>query len=124
MVLVDTSVWIRFLAGKEPYATTLADLLGRDEVAGHEMVFGQLLIGDRGGRLKLLDSYLKMHQAQAIPHGEIVDFVRARKLFGLGVGWIDVHILASAVVNRMQIWTADPRFAAAAKDLHLAFDGT
>jgi predicted nucleic acid-binding protein len=124
MVLVDTSVWIRFLTGKESYATNLAALLSRDEVAGHEMVFGELLIGDRGGRRKLLDSYLKMHQAPTVPHSEVVDFVRARKLFGLGVGWIDVHILASAVVSRMQIWTADPRFAVAAKDLHVAFDGT
>jgi predicted nucleic acid-binding protein len=124
MVLVDTSVWIRFLAGKEPYATTLADLLGRDEVAGHEMIFGELLIGDRGGRLKLLQSYPQMHQAPTVRHDEVVDFVRARKLFGLGVGWIDVHILASAVVSRMQIWTADPRFAGAAEDLQVAFEGT
>jgi hypothetical protein len=49
MVLVDTSVWIRFLAGREPYATELDSLLERDEVAGHELVFGELLIGDKGG---------------------------------------------------------------------------
>jgi predicted nucleic acid-binding protein len=124
MVLVDTSVWIRFLAGKEPFATTLSDLLSRDQVAGHEMIFGELLIGDRGGRLKLLESYVKIHQAPTVPHGEVLEFVRARKLFGLGVGWIDVHVLASAVVSRMQIWTADPRFAGAAEDLQVAFDAT
>lgn len=50
MVLVDTSVWIRFLTGREPYATELDSLLERDEVAGHELVFGELLIGDKGGR--------------------------------------------------------------------------
>lgn len=48
MVLVDTSVWIRFLTGREPYATELDSLLERDEVAGHELVFGELLIGDKG----------------------------------------------------------------------------
>jgi predicted nucleic acid-binding protein len=49
MVLVDTSVWIRFLAGREPFASGLDEVLGRDEVVGHEMVFGELLIGDVGG---------------------------------------------------------------------------
>ena len=57
MVLVDTSVWIRFLTGREPYATELDSLLESDEVAGHELVFGELLIGDQGGRRKLLDAY-------------------------------------------------------------------
>ena len=47
MVLVDTSIWIRFLANKQPYAGGLERLLDRDEVSGHELVFGELLIGDK-----------------------------------------------------------------------------
>ena len=50
MVLVDTSIWIRFLAGTEPYAGELDRLLADDEVLGHDFVYGELLIGDRGGR--------------------------------------------------------------------------
>lgn len=50
MVLVDTSVWIRFLAGHEPFAAGLDCLLEHDEAVGHELVYGELLIGDRGGR--------------------------------------------------------------------------
>jgi predicted nucleic acid-binding protein len=42
MVLVDTSVWIRFLAGRSPYAAELDRLLGLDEVTGHELVYGEL----------------------------------------------------------------------------------
>jgi predicted nucleic acid-binding protein len=90
MVLVDTSVWIRFLMGREPYAAGLDELLSRDDVVGHEMVFGELLIGDRGGRLKLLESYGLMRQAMTVPHGEVVEFVRERRLRGRGVGWIDM----------------------------------
>ena len=48
-VLVDTSVWIRFLSNRTPYASNLDDLLSRDEVAGHDFVYGELLIGDKGG---------------------------------------------------------------------------
>lgn len=47
MVLVDTSVWIRFLANRAPYAAGLDRLLALDDVAGHELIYGELLIGDR-----------------------------------------------------------------------------
>ena len=124
MVLVDTSVWIRFLAGREPYATGLDELLGRDEVAGHEMVFGELLIGDRGGRIGLLGSFALMQQAATIPHDEVVEFVRARRLSGRGVGWIDIHLLASALVGQLVLWTADQHLAAVAKELRIAFRGS
>ena len=121
MVLVDTSVWIRFLTGREPYATELDSLLERDEVAGHELVFGELLIGDKGGRRKLLDAYEQMHQANPVPHGDVVTFVRERRLHGQAAGWIDVHLLASAIVDRYRLWTADPRLAALAEKFDLSY---
>jgi len=121
MVLVDTSVWIRFLANRAPYAIELDRLLGLDEVTGHELVYGELLIGDRGGRGKLLAAYEHMHQASVVPHPDVVAFVRHRNLHGRGVGWIDIHLLASAIVGRLQLWTADPRFAAVARDLGIAY---
>ena len=49
-ILVDTSVWIRFLANRAPYAAELERLLSRDEVCAHDFVYGELLIGDVGGR--------------------------------------------------------------------------
>jgi predicted nucleic acid-binding protein len=113
-------VWIRFLTGTEPFATGLDELLARDDVAGHEVVFGELLIGDRGGRVKLLAAYSQMYQAPIVPHGDVVEFVRSRKLHGRGVGWVDVHVLASAVVGNLQLWTADPRFATIAAELQVA----
>ncbi len=122
MVLVDTSVWIRFLASRAPYALELDRLLGLDEVAGHELVYGELLIGDPGGRSKLLAAYEQMHQASTVPHREVVAFVRDRHLYGRGVGWIDMHLLASAIVGRLQLWTVDPRFVAVAQGLGVAYE--
>ena len=122
MVLVDTSVWIRFLANRAPYATELDKLLGLDEVVGHELVYGELLIGDRGGRKRLLAAYEWIHQASIVPHRDVVAFVRDRDLHGRGVGWIDVHLLASAIVGRLRLWTADPRFAALAGELGVAYE--
>jgi predicted nucleic acid-binding protein len=121
MVLVDTSVWIRFLANRAPCAIELDRLLGLEEVAGHELVYGELLIGDRGGRRKFLAAYERMHQAPLVSHGDVVAFVRDRGLHGRGVGWIDVHLLASAILGRWQLWTVDPRFAAVAKELRVAY---
>lgn len=121
MILVDTSVWIRALASRAPYAAHLAALLEREEVAGHELVYGELLIGDRGGRAKLLRSYEQMQQAATVPHPEVVAFVRARGLHGRGVGWIDIHLLASAIVEQYPLWTADPRLLALAEELRVAY---
>jgi predicted nucleic acid-binding protein len=122
IVLVDTSVWIRFLANREPYAAELDRLLGRDEVSGHDFVLGELLVGDKGGRRQLLADYEQMHQAPVIPHREVVAFVRLRRLNGRGVGWIDAHLLASALVGRLRLWTADPRLATLATDLSVAYE--
>ena len=121
MVLVDTSVWIRSLANRAPYTAELARLLGLNEVAGHELVYGELLIGDRGGRGKLLTAYERMHQASLIPHRDVAAFVRDRRLYGRGIGWIDVHLLASAIVGRLQVWTVDSGFSAVAKELGIAY---
>jgi hypothetical protein len=121
-VLVDTSVWIRFLASRAPYAADLDDLLSRDEVSGHDFVYGELLIGDKGGRKKLLADYERMHQAPVVSHAEVVAFVRDRRLHGRGIGWIDAHLLASALVGRLRLWTIDPALAALAKELGVAHE--
>jgi predicted nucleic acid-binding protein len=121
-VLVDTSVWIRFLSNRAPYAAELDGLLSRDEVNGHDFVYGELLIGDKGGRKELLANYERMDQAPVVPHAEVVAFVRHRKLHGRGIGWIDAHLLASALVGRLKLWTTDPALAALAKELGIAYE--
>jgi predicted nucleic acid-binding protein len=122
MVLVDTSIWIRFLTNQAPYVEELDRLLALDEVAGHELVYGELLIGDRGGRRKFLTTYERIDQARRVPHHDVVEFVRTRNLQGRGVGWIDIHLLASAIVGRFHLWTADSRLSAIATELGVAYD--
>ena len=121
-ILVDTSVWIRFLSNRAPYAAGLDRLLSRDEVSGHDFVYGELLIGDKGGRKELLVNYERMDQAPLVPHTDIVAFVRDRKLHGRGIGWIDAHLLASALVGRLRLWTTDPPLAMLAKELGIAYE--
>lgn len=121
MVLVDTSVWIRFLANREPYAAELGRLLESDEVAGHDLIYGELLIGDSGGREQLLHAYEMMHRAPAIRHSAVVSFVGARQLHGSGIGWIDAHLLASALVAHIPLWTADAKLAKLARTLEVDY---
>jgi predicted nucleic acid-binding protein len=120
-VLVDTSVWIRFLSNRAPFGAELDRLLADDAVAGHEFVYGELLVGDRGGRERLLSHYERMEQVKAVPHSDVVAFVRARKFHGRAIGWIDAHLLASALVGGVQLWTADGPLAAIADELGIAY---
>src|SRR6187549_2212463 len=94
-VLVDTSVWIRFLANRAPYAAALADLLA---------------------------DYDRMDRAPLVSHAEVVAFVRERKLNGRGIGWVDAHLLASALVGQVKLWTADSPLAAMATELGIAYE--
>jgi predicted nucleic acid-binding protein len=121
MVLVDTSIWIRFLRNQTPYVAELKRLLDLNEVAGHELIYGELLIGDHGGRTTLLNEYSRMDRVETIAHGEVVAFVRTRRLFSRGVGWIDIHLLASALVGRVTLWTADAGLFTLASELGIAY---
>ena len=121
MVLVDTSVWIRFLAGRRPEAPALDRLLADEDVAGHDLVYGELLIGDTGGRRDLLEAYARISRARTLVHDEVLELVRSRRIHGRGVGWIDAHQLASALVERWPLWTMDAPLAAVATELGVAW---
>jgi len=122
MVVVDTSVWIRALARREPYRSELDRLLALDRVVGHELIYGELLIGDPNGRESVLEAYEQIPHAPVVPHGEVVAIVRSREVYGRGIGWIDAHLLASALVDRTPLWTADARLSAVARDLEIAYE--
>lgn len=120
--MVDTSVWIRFLGNRAPYAIELDGPLGRDEVSGHDYVYGELLIGDRSGRRALLANYEHMDQAPLVPHSEVVILVRDRKPSDRGIGWIDAHLPASALMGRLRLWTVDSSLATVATELGIAYE--
>ena len=51
-----------------------------------------------------------------------MEFVITRNFYGRGVGWIDIQVLASALVGGVSLWTADSRLAAMAEELGIAYD--
>ncbi len=120
MILVDTSVWIDHLrTGDE----RLADLLNRCQVVMHPFVIGELACGNlrkRGEVLRLLND---LPQATVASQDEVLHLIKHKKLMGLGIGFIDAHLLASAALtDAAVIWTRDKRLQKAAAKLKLAVD--
>ena len=87
----------------------------------HDLVYGELLIGDSGGRARFLGEYSLMQRTMTVPHDEAVLLARHRKLYGRGLSWVDVHLLASALAEGHQLYTADDALADAARELGIAY---
>lgn len=111
MILVDTSVWIaHFRKG----SSRLGELLGQALVMVHPFVIGELACGNLRNRARILSDLEALPSAVSATHEEVMRLVEDRKLWGLGIGWIDVHLLASALLSDCQFWTLDGRLARAA----------
>ncbi|HTW37196.1 MAG TPA: PIN domain-containing protein [Steroidobacteraceae bacterium] len=116
LMLVDTSVWVDHLRRGN---ATLVDLLEQTQVWTHSFVVGELVCGDLAQRAKILGLLAALPHVPVAGHDEALTFVEAHRLMGRGLGWIDVHLLASAKLAKLPFWTMDERLAAAATDLHL-----
>lgn len=111
MILVDTSVWIaHFRKG----GSRLAELLGEAAVLVHPFVVGELACGNLRNRAGILSDLEVLPSAVSATHEEVIRLVEDRKLWGLGIGWIDAHLLASALLSDCQLWTMDKRLVRAA----------
>jgi len=106
VILADTSVWIDFLAGREP-VMALRDLLAADEVACHPAVRGEIALGSIGNRTEILRLLAHLPQAPVVADAEVLELVDAKKLYATGIGWVDAHLLASALAGRLMLWTRD-----------------
>ncbi len=115
MILVDTSVWIDHLRAKDQ---TLAHLLESGRVVSHPMVIGELACGNLSNRSLLLDLWQDLPQAKVVGHDEALFFLNNKQLMGKGIGWVDVHLLASVFLTPdVQLWTRDKRLASIAHAL-------
>lgn len=114
MVLVDTSVWVLHL--REAH-TGLVRLLDEGEVACHPFIVGELACGNLKNRTLILSLLEALPMAIAAEHEEVLAFTESHHLMGMGLGYIDVHLLASAVLSRLPLWTLDKRLEHAAGTL-------
>ena len=118
MLLVDTSVWIDHLRKRDD---DLARLLGGNRVLSHPLIVGELAMGNIQGREMVLSTLQDLPQAAVAEEKEVLHFVSAHKLFGLGLSYVDAHLLAAVQLTPGAfLWTRDKRLAKAAMDLSLA----
>lgn len=117
MVLVDTSVWVEHLRRGLP---AFERLLSDGEVVCHPLVIGELACGNLRSRGEILALLHDLPSARDVPHEEVLIFVERRRLMGRGLGWVDVHLLAAALIEGVPLWTLDRRLREAARTLHAA----
>ena len=117
MILVDASIWIDHLRATH---RGLSDLLLNEQVLCHPFVVGELACGALKRRGEILVLLRNLPQAPVLESDDVLHFVEAHALMRSGLGWVDVHLLASAVLVGQRFWTADRRLAQAARRLGLA----
>jgi predicted nucleic acid-binding protein len=117
MILVDTSVWVdHFRNGN----AELQNLLSNNEVLMHPFIVGELSCGTMQNRREILRLLQELPEAHVAEHDEVLGLVERKHLWGQGVGWIDVHLLASALLSLSTIWTFDRQLLRLATSLKLS----
>lgn len=118
MILVDTSVWIDHLRRGDP---ELARLLDAGRVLAHPFVIGELALGSLRNRKTVLGALQDLPQACTATDAEVMNFIDRDELYGLGIGYIDAHLLAATRLSPgTLLWTRDKRLLIACGRLGLS----
>jgi predicted nucleic acid-binding protein len=119
MILADTSIWIHHL--REGNAA-LRKLLERGQVLSHPFVIGELALGNLKQREIVLGALEDLPKATVASDEEVLHHVSTRELSGLGIGYVDAHLLAAVQMTAdALLWTRDKRLGNLAAKLRLAF---
>ena len=118
MILVDTSVWIKHFASG---VRELNALLDEGNVLTHPFVIGELACGNLRNREEILADLATLPLVRPASHDEVMDLVGRRHLWCKGVGWIDAHLLAAALVTGSRLWSLDRALQRAASSLNVRY---
>lgn len=113
MVLVDTSVWVEHF--RQGHAR-LAGMLAEASVLMHPFVAGELACGNLKNRTGILTDLSALPSATRASDDEVLHLIENHSLWGRGIGWIDAHLLTSALLSNCQFWTLDKKLDEAARD--------
>jgi predicted nucleic acid-binding protein len=118
VILVDTSVWIDHLRQGDGILT---DLLEHGRVISHPFVIGEVATGSLRQREVILHALRGLPRAVVAQDAEVLDFIERENLFGSGLGYIDVHLLASVrLTPDALLFTRDKRLHKAAARMSVA----
>jgi hypothetical protein len=114
MVLVDTSVWVEHFRWGQP---DLFRLLTEAAVLIHPWIVGELACSNLKNRARILFDLNALPPVLQASTDEVLSFIEDRSLWGRGIGWIDSHLLASALMSNCRFWTVDKRLAQTALEI-------
>lgn len=118
MILVDTSVWIDHLRAGD---AALTEWLNTGMVLAHPFIIGELALGHLRQREIVLNALADLPRADIATDVEVLHFIARHALFGRGVGYVDVHLLAAVqLTDGASLWTNDKRLRGVAAELGLA----
>lgn len=120
IVLADTPVWVDLWRHGNP---RLARLLEQDRVVVHPFVLGEIALGAIKPRADVLRHLGTLDAPRVAEHGEVLALIERVPLWGRGIGWVDAHLLASVLLDRLYLWTLDRRLAHVARQLGVAWPG-
>jgi predicted nucleic acid-binding protein len=121
MILVDTAVWIdHFRKGN----ARLEELLIEGHVACHPFIIGELACGNLKKRSEIILLLHALPTVSTISNDEALYFIEEKHLMGLGIGIVDVHLLASAIISNTPLWTSDSRLREVATKLDILYKTT
>lgn len=114
MILVDTSVWVEHLRSG---TAELQALLNDGDVMCHPFIVGELACGNIKNRREILSLLKDLPMASIADDDEVMATIEHHGLMWKGLGYIDVHLLASAILTNVPLWTLDKRL----RDVSLSF---
>lgn len=114
MIIADTSIWVDHLRRGNG---ELAERLQAGEVACHPFIIGELACGRLENRREILSLLRDLPQAPLAEQEEILAFIELNRLAGCGLGFVDVHLMASACMAGLPLWSADRALDSAATRL-------
>lgn len=107
LVLADTSVWVDHLRSPDPLMIQISD---QERLLTHPYVIGELAMGNLRRRSDFIRGLRRMDHVARAMDTEVTKLVEENRLYGLGISWIDAHLLASTLlVDNVMLWTRDRR---------------
>jgi len=97
-------------------------LLSEGEILLHPFVLGEVALGHLYPRAAVLRSLRKLPQSEVADANEVLDFVDRYQLIGVGLGYVDAHLLVAAALSLCRLWTRDKRLHSVAKNLGVAVE--
>ncbi len=118
MIIVDTSVWVDHFRNSNEHLQTI---LAGDTVVCHELVIGELACGNFQNRKKVIGLLQNLPKLPYIKFDDFLCFVEEKRLYGKGIGYVDIHLLVSIELSQVKLWTLDKRLRKQAEKLNIEY---